>query len=161
MLFQAAYGVENSQKYVNQLRLRRFCQIFEIFVILVKKDSKLAKNANIDPKMAKKGAKNQNFENCQKLSKIIYLDDLGSSCYVFRDFSETAFLSPETDFRTILVRNVKYYGQVSLCLNFFWLIYAKFTGTHIKTPFNISKPLFSWKKVKNDSKKVEKTLKLQ
>ena len=29
--FQAAYGVENPQNYVNQLCLRRFCQIFSLF----------------------------------------------------------------------------------------------------------------------------------
>ena len=130
------------------------------------------KNANFDPKMAKKGAKIK----ISKIWHILFWGPLRSSLYpkirLFEQFGlelshfswflrNQNFVSETADFRAILVRYVKYFGQIRLCPNFFWLNYAKFTGTNIKTPFNISKPLSSRKKVKNDTKIVEKTLKLQ
>ena len=131
------FSVVLKKVYVKFLKFWFFASFLAIL------GSKLAKNANFDPKMAKKGAKNK----ISKIWRILFWGPLRSSLYpkirLFEQFGlellhfswflrNRNFVSEIVDFQEILVRNVKYFGQISLCLNFFWLIYAKFTGTHKK-----------------------------
>ena len=73
-------------------------------------------------------------------------------------------ISEDVDFRANLARNARFFSKVGISSDFFLRKYAKLVGTHIKTPFNTSKPLFSGKKgqkrVKNSQKYPQITIEI-